>query len=51
MGDDKFDEIKAGKAKFTDSQFTAAFKFYAQLFKAGVLNFKIAETYYGDAQA
>lgn len=48
VGDAKFEEIKAGNAKFTDAEFLAALEFYAQLYKDGVLNAKIMSTGYGE---
>lgn len=51
VGDEKFDEIKAGEAKFTDPEFMAALEFYAQLFEDGVLDKKIMNTGYGEVKS
>lgn len=48
VGDDKFDEILAGKAKFTDPEFVSALEFYAQLYEDGVLHRKVMNTTYGE---
>lgn len=48
VGDAKFDQIKAGEAKFTDPEFLAALEFYAQLYKDGVLSPKIMSIGYGE---
>ncbi|NLJ79990.1 MAG: extracellular solute-binding protein [Firmicutes bacterium] len=51
VGDEKFDEIKAGQAKFTDPEFMAALEFYAQLYADGVLSPKIMNTGYGEVKS
>jgi len=51
VGDQKFDEIKAGEAKFTDPEFMAALEFYAQLYEDGVLDAKIMDTGYGEVKS
>ena len=48
VGNDKMDEIVAGKAKFTDAEFVSALKFYARLYEDGVLHRRIMNTTYGE---
>ncbi|NLM39800.1 MAG: extracellular solute-binding protein [Firmicutes bacterium] len=48
VGDEKMDEIIAGKAKFTDPEFMRALEFYKQLYDDGVLHRKIMNTTYGE---
>lgn len=47
-GDDYVDQLKAGKVKFTDKLFLSALKFYARLYKDGVLDKKNLQTAYND---
>ncbi|MGE5550587.1 MAG: ABC transporter substrate-binding protein [Bacteroidota bacterium] len=46
-GDKFFDDVLAGKAKFTDKQFVSALRFFQQLFTDGVLSRKNMLTPYG----
>ncbi|MCL6613315.1 MAG: extracellular solute-binding protein [Firmicutes bacterium] len=48
-GDEFIDACLAGKAKFTDKVFVNALKFYANLYKDGVLSKKVLQTGYGEA--
>jgi raffinose/stachyose/melibiose transport system substrate-binding protein len=47
-GDDYVAGLKAGKIKFTDAQFVKALKFYAGLYRDGVLDKKNLQTAYND---
>ena len=47
-GDAYVDKLVAGQAKFTDDSFVKALKFYAQLYKDGVLDKKNLQTAYND---
>lgn len=48
-GDEFFDAVRAGEAKFTDAPFVNALRFYRQLFDDGVLNVTTLLTPYGEA--
>jgi raffinose/stachyose/melibiose transport system substrate-binding protein len=48
LGDEFLDDVKAGKAKFTDKGFVDALKFYEQLYKDGVINVSNIQMGYGD---
>jgi len=48
LGDKFIDDVKAGKAKFTDKGFVAALEFYNQMYKDGVINVSNIQMGYGD---
>jgi len=48
LGDKFIDDVKAGKAKFTDKGFVDALKFYEQLYKDGVIDKSNVQLGYGD---
>lgn len=48
LGDEFIDNVKVGKAKFTDSGFVKALEFYEQLYKDGVINVSNVQMGYGD---
>lgn len=48
-GDDFFDAVAAGEAKFTDAPFVDALRFFRQMFDDGVLNVTSLLTPYGEA--
>ncbi len=48
LGDAWFDNLLAGKAKYTDKAFVDALAFYAQMFKDGVIDSSNMQLPYGD---
>lgn len=48
VGDEFIDDVKAGKAKFTDKAFVGALEFFAQMYKDGVIDKSTVSIGYGD---
>jgi raffinose/stachyose/melibiose transport system substrate-binding protein len=48
VGDQFIDDVKAGKAKFTDAGFVKALDFYAQLYKDGIIDKSNVNLAYGE---